>query len=357
MTSADIIIIGGGIAGASLAAKVSKTADVVLLEAEAALGYHSTGRSAAIYVVNYGTDVVRAVNRASGPALATAGVLSPRGVLIVAGEGEEHLLEGFLSEPEIRHIGPAKAVEMLPILRADKVVDAVLETSSQDIDVDLLFQGFLRQARANGARIVTNAGVSEVKQNGGWIVKTPQGDFRAPLVVNAAGAWADRVAQIAGVKPLGIQPYRRSVARLPAPAGQDVSHWPMVLNAPETWYAKPDAGKWLVSPADEDPVEPMDAWADDMVLAEGLARYQEFVTEEVARIESNWAGLRSFAPDRTPVVGFDPVAKGFFWLAGQGGYGVQTSPALSDLAMALLNGQDPALDGWIVDGLSPARFS
>ena len=154
---------------------------------------------------------------------------------------------------------------------------------------------------------------------------------------------------------LGIQPFRRSVARLPAPGGHDVSKWPMLLSATETWYAKPDAGKWLVSPADADPVAPMDAWADDMVLAEGLARYQEFVTEEVTRIEGNWAGLRSFAPDRTPVVGFDPVAKGFFWLAGQGGYGVQTSPALSVLAAELLAGRVPAFDVDIIAGLSPAR--
>ncbi len=357
MTRADIIIIGGGIAGASLAAKASGFADVVLLEGEETPGYHSTGRSAAMYVVNYGSDVVRALNRASGPALEAAGVLSPRGVLIVADESERPLLDGYLAEPEVDHIGRDAALEMVPILRAEKLADAVLETSARDIDVDLLFQGYLKTARGNGARIVTGARVTGLRRAGGWVVETPTGEFSAPLVVNAAGAWADDVAKMAGVRALGIQPYRRSVARLPAPGGRDVRNWPMLLNAPETWYAKPDAGKWLVSPAEEDPVEPMDAWADDMVLAEGIARYQEFVTEEVTRIEGSWAGLRSFAPDRTPVVGFDPAADGFFWLAGQGGYGVQTSPAMSDLAAALIDGRSPELSPWVVDGLSPARFS
>ncbi len=357
MTRADIVIVGGGIAGAGLAARVSEFADVVLLEGEDSPGYHATGRSAAMYVVNYGSDVVRALNRASGPALDAAGVLTPRGVLIVAEERERHLLDAYLAEPEVEHVGRARALEMVPILKAERLADAVLETSARDIDVDLLFQGYLKTARANGARLVTRARVTGMRRASDWIVETAAGEFSAPVVVNAAGAWADSVAAMAGVAPLGIQPFRRSVARLPAPGGHDVRGWPMLLNAPETWYAKPDAGKWLVSPAEEDPVEAMDAWADDMVLAEGIARYQEFVTEEVVRIEGSWAGLRSFAPDRTPVVGFDPAVEGFFWLAGQGGYGVQTSPAMSALAAALIGRGMPELDGWVVDGLSPARFS
>jgi len=357
MTQADIVIIGGGIAGAGLAARASQFADVVLLEVEDAPGYHSTGRSAAMYVVNYGAEVVRALNRASGTALAAAGVLSPRGVLIVANKGEKHLLDAYLAEPEVEHIGRDAALEMVPILRPEILADAVLETSARDIDVDKLLQSYLKTARANGARIVTRAKVSALRRGADWHVETPMGHFHAPIVVNAAGAWADSVAKLAGVAPIGIQPLRRSVARLPAPLGMDVRDWPMLLNASESWYAKPDAGKWLVSPAEEDPVAPMDAWADDMVLAEGLARYQEWVTAEVTRVESSWAGLRSFAPDRTPVVGFDRVANGFFWLAGQGGYGVQTSPAMSALASALIDGKTPNLDDWIVEGLSPARFA
>ena len=179
-----------------------------------------------------------------------------------------------------------------------------------------------------------------------------------PLLVNAAGAWADTVAQLAGVDPLGLTPLRRSAAILPAPEGHDVTGWPAVCSMSETWYAKPEAGKLMVSPADEDPVEPHDAWADDMVLAEGLDRYGQAVTTPVTRVERSWAGLRTFAPDRTPVVGFDAVMDGFFWLAGQGGYGIQTAPALSRLAGALLRGEDGSavLPANVVAALAPGRL-
>jgi D-arginine dehydrogenase len=177
-------------------------------------------------------------------------------------------------------------------------------------------------------------------------------------MVNAAGAWADTVAEMAGVQRLGLTPLRRSAAILPAPEGHDVRGWPAVCSMAETWYAKPEAGKLMVSPADEDPVEPHDAWADDMVLAEGLDRYAQAVTTPVTRVERTWAGLRTFAPDRTPVVGFDPTAEGFFWLAGQGGYGIQTAPALSRLAAALLKGDDgkAVLPGEVVTALAPGRL-
>jgi D-arginine dehydrogenase len=189
-------------------------------------------------------------------------------------------------------------------------------------------------------------------------VATAAGAFEAPVIVNAAGAWADTVAQLAGVATLGLTPLRRSAAILPAPEGRDVSSWPAVCSMSETWYAKPEAGKLMVSPADEDPVEPHDAWPDDMVLAEGLDRYERAVTVPVTRVERSWAGLRTFAPDRTPVVGFDPAAEGFFWLAGQGGYGIQTAPALSRLAGALLTGGDGTrvLAADVVSALAPGRL-
>lgn len=357
MTEAtDIIIIGGGIVGGSLAAEVSKFASVVLLEAEDALGYHATGRSAAMCEPNYGNAIINQITRASRPALEAADVLSPRGVMIVADDSELYLMDAIAAAQDNERLSVEEAVNLVPILNPAKVKGAVMGTAARDLDVDKLFQSRLKVARSNGAQLVNKARVSEIRFDGGlWHVLTPRGEFMAPIIVNAAGAWADQVADFAGVSAVGIQPFRRSVARLPAPGGHDVSTWPMLLSATETWYAKPDAGKWLVSSAEEEPVAPMDAWADDMVLAEGLARYQEFVTEEITRIEGNWAGLRSFAPDRTPVVGFDAVAKGFFWLAGQGGYGVQTSPALSVLAAELLAGRVPAFDADIIAGLSPAR--
>ena len=352
----DIIIVGGGIAGGSLAAAVSRDADVVLLEAEDVFGYHATGRSAAMYEPNYGNAIINELTRASLAAFEAADVLSPRGVLIVAEESELHLMDAISDAEDNERMSLEEALALVPILNLAKIKDAVMGTAAQDLDVDKLFQSRLKTARGNGARLYNKAGASAARyEKGHWHVQTGVGAFSAPVLVNAAGAWADKIAGLAGVSPLGVQPYRRSVARLPAPGGHDVSEWPMLLSATETWYAKPDAGKWLVSSAEEEPVEPMDAWADDMVLAEGLARYQEFVTEEVTRVEGNWAGLRSFAPDRTPVVGFDGAAKGFFWLAGQGGYGMQTSPALSALAVDMLMGLAPDFDVEIIAGLSPAR--
>ena len=351
----DIIIIGGGIAGGSLAAALSPDANVVLLEAEDVFGYHATGRSAAMYEPNYGNAVINTLTRASLAAFEEAEVLSPRGVLYLADESERHLMDAMAEADFNERISLEEALALVPILNLAHIKDAVLTTAAFDLDVDKLFQSRLKVARRNGAQLHTKAGVESIHFDGQWHVQTAIGAFSASILVNAAGAWADQIAAFAGVSPLGIQPYRRSVARLPAPGGLDISKWPMLLSATETWYAKPDAGKWLVSSAEEDPVDPMDAWADDMVLAEGLARYQEFVTEEVTRVEGNWAGLRSFAPDRTPVVGFDGAAKGFFWLAGQGGYGVQTSPALSALAADMIMERALSFDANIIAGLSPAR--
>lgn len=352
----DIIIIGGGIAGGSLAAAISGDADVVLLEAEDVFGYHATGRSAAMYEPNYGNTVINTLTRASHAAFIEADVISPRGVMILANENDQHLMDEIAGAEDNERISLEEAKALVPIIKLANIKDVVIATAASDLDVDKLFQNRMKIARENGARMLTGAGVSQISyRNGLWHVVTAAGEFSAPILVNAAGAWADKIAALAGVTPMGIQPYRRSVALLPTPGGHDVSDWPMLLDATETWYAKPDAGKWLVSSAEEDPVDAMDAWADDMVIAEGLARYQEFVTEEVRRVESNWAGLRSFAPDRSPVVGFDPAAKGFFWLAGQGGYGVQTSPALSALAADLLCSCTPEIDADTIAGLSPAR--
>ena len=363
--SRDVIVIGGGIAGISAAAEIAADARVLVLEGEAHPGYHSTGRSAAIFIRNYGNTTLRALNAAAEPVfLAPEGIsdsplLSPRGEMLVATGDELDVLECYIAGGEgLERLSAAQAVELVPILRPDAIAGAVIERGARDIDVERMLQGYARLLRARGGQIETRAQVSGLRRDGDhWQVTAGSETYRAPVVVNAAGAWADDLARLAGVAPMRIQPMRRSAAILPAPEGLDVSGWPLFGSVAETWYAKPEAGKLMVSPADEDPVDPHDAWPDDMVLAEGLHRYEQAVTVPVTRVERSWAGLRSFAPDRTPVAGFAPDAPGFFWLAGQGGYGVQTAPALALHAAALVTGAASALAPDIVSALSPGRFS
>ena len=362
---ADVIVIGGGIAGISAAAELARGgADVVVLEMEPQIGYHATGRSAAIFIRNYGNATLRALNAVAEPIFEQPGeisdkpLLSSRGELMVASEEELPILDAYLDgSTGIDRLTGKEAAEIVPILRADRISGAMIERGARGIDVDLLLQGYARLLRARGGRIVTGAAVSGLSQRAGsWQVDTAQEQHSAPIIVNAAGGWADEVAALAGVPRAGLQPYRRSAAIIPAPQGYDTEHWPIFGSIAETWYAKPEAGKLMVSPADEDPVDPHDAWADDMVLAEGLHRFEQAVTVPVTRVEHSWAGLRTFAPDRTPVVGFDPQADGFFWLAGQGGYGVQTAPALSRLTAALIAGGVPDVPDHVLAAMAPGRF-
>lgn len=362
---ADVIVIGGGIAGISAAAELARGgADVVVLEMERQIGYHATGRSAAIFIRNYGNATLRALNAVAEPIFEQPGeisdkpLLSPRGELMVASEEELPILDAYLDgSTGIDRLTGKEAAEIVPILRADRIAAAMIERNARGIDVDLLLQGYARLLRARGGRIVTGAAVSGLSQRVGlWHVDSAQGPHSAPIVVNAAGGWADEVATLAGLRHAGLQPYRRSAAIIPAPEGYETEHWPIFGSIAETWYAKPEAGKLMVSPADEDPVAPHDAWADDMVLAEGLHRFEQAVTVPVTRVEHSWAGLRTFAPDRTPVVGFDPQAEGFFWLAGQGGYGVQTAPALSRLTAALIAGGVPDVPDHVLAAMAPGRF-
>jgi D-arginine dehydrogenase len=364
--STDIAIIGAGIAGAGLAADLAGDFDAVLIEQEGRPGYHSTGRSAALFIQNLGNAVIRALSRASKPLFDTADpalfptpLLSQRGMLTVADEDSLPALRSLLAESEgFLEIPLDEACARVPSLRRERLVAAAYEHDAQDIDVSALHQGWLRKAKAAGARLLTDAEIAGARREAGrWRIETRAAVVDAGIVVNAAGAWADVVAEVCGLSRLGIQPMRRSIAVLPAPAGHDVSRWPLVDDADERWYMKPETGRLLVSPADEDPVDPHDAFVDDMVLAEGLDRFEQAMNIPVTRVETRWAGLRSFAPDRTPVAGFDSTADGFFWLAGQGGYGIQTSPALSKLAGALIRrAAIPAgLEG-IVPALSPDRF-
>jgi D-arginine dehydrogenase len=353
----DFLIVGGGVAGLSAAARLAPMGRVVVLEAEAQLAYHASGRSAALFEENYGRPATIALNRASRDWLVAADVLSPRGLMVVGTADEADAVARDAAAMDLRRIPPAEALALLPILDPRKVAHAAHSAAAQDLDTDRLVQGFARTARAHGAEIVTQARVTAIRRNGqGWTVTAGPREFEARLLVNAAGAWADQVALMAGVAPLGLKPLRRSMARIPAPAGHDPADWPMIFGPGETWYAKPDAGALIVSPADEDPVEPQDAWADDMVLAEGLARYEALVVAPVTRLLASWAGLRTFAPDRALVIGFAADTPGFFWLAGQGGYGMQTSPAASRLAADLIGGVAPELDPATVAALSPRRF-
>ena len=361
--SADVIVVGGGIAGISAGAEIAKDAQVLLLEAEPHIGYHATGRSAAIFIRNYGNATLRALNAMAEPffdapnGVSDTSLLSPRGELLTAAETEIADLEAYAAEAEgLARLTAADAVELVPILREDMIAAAVYEVNARGIDVDRMLQGYARLLRAGGGDIVTSARVTALRRDSGvWQVETPEATYAAPVVINAAGAWAGQVAALAGAQNIALAPKRRSAAILPAPDGYDVAAWPLFGSVAETWYAKPDAGRLMVSPADADPVSPHDAWPDDMVLAEGIDRYARSVTVPVTRVERSWAGLRTFASDSTPVVGFDARVDGFFWLAGQGGYGVQTAPALSQITAGMVVG-GMALSPILRAALAPSRF-
>lgn len=356
----DFLIIGGGIAGISAAARLAPFGEVVVLERESALGYHASGRSAAMFEQNYGSPSTVALSRASAAFFETenGGFLSPRGVMFLAKPGDEAAFRRCCDTYEAREIPREAALQRVPILREDTLGFAALHEEGRDIDTDRLLQYFAKSCRAQGGKILIQQTVTSISRSTtGWHVVTETGAFHCKTLLNAAGAWADQIAILAGVPPLNITPMRRSMARIPAPGGFDVSAWPMLLDIHEHWYAKPDAGSLIVSPAEEDPMEPFDAWPDDMVIAEGLARYQEFVTQEVTRLEASWAGLRSFAPDRNLALGPDATDKHFIWVAAQGGYGFQTAPAASQLIADLITGSPSPLDAQTLASLDPKRFA
>jgi D-arginine dehydrogenase len=355
----DFLIIGGGIAGVSAAARLAPFGKVIVIEGESHLAHHASGRSAALYEPRYGLPQVVELSLASGAYFnQVENLLTPRGLMILAKSGEDAAFEHDIATMDLPEVSIDEACARFPILNRDRVRRAASANHAWDIDTDLLMQGFVRKAKSHNAEIIVNARVTGIEKSpSGWRVITSKGDYEAATLVNAAGAWVDEIAIMAGVKPLGFQPNRRSMARIPAPAGHDVSRWPMVFGCGETWYAKPDAGALIVSPAEEHPMDPHDAFADDMVLAEGLARYEEMVTEPVTRLISNWAGLRTFSPDRGLVIGRDAEVPSFFWLAGQGGYGFQSAPAASQLAADLIFHMPSDLSSALIKSLSPGRFA
>jgi D-arginine dehydrogenase len=372
-TAADVVVIGAGIAGASVAAALAATHKVIVLEREAFPGVHSTGRSAALFSEIYGSAPIRALSRASREflyappeAFVDAPIVRPRGVLHVASAGQAAKLDAFCALPDVapavRRLSAAEGRALCPILREDYLAAAALEFGSADVDVDVLHQGWLRQLKARGGQVVVDAEVLRLdRRPGGWRLETGDLCIDAGIVINAAGAWADAVAALAGVRPVRLQPYRRTALIVAAPEGSDSDAWPMVIDTDEQFYFRPDAGALLLSPADETPCDPCDAQPDEWDIAVAIDRVQAATTLDVRRVRRSWAGLRSFTPDRTPAVGFAPDAPGFFWLAGQGGYGIQTAPAMGRLAAALVRGEpapeDLAQFGVSADDLRPDRFA
>lgn len=353
----DFLIVGGGIAGLSAAARLSTLGSVVVLEAENSVGYHASGRSAALFEETYGKPSTVALNRASKHwHLEVNGSKdTPRGLLLLGSQGTEDAFKHDLVNMEMHRVTLAEASEMVPVLNLDHVTETAFHAEAWDVDTDAALTRFAKAARENGARIITDAPVRSITRNRSWIVEANE-TYETKTIINAAGAWGDEIAKLAGVAPIGLQPMRRSVARVPSPEGHNIARWPMLFGPGEYWWAKPDAGAMLVSPADEEPVPAQDAWADDMVLAEGIARYQPHVTSEVTRLIANWAGLRTFAPDRQLVIGRDPDIPDFVWCAGQGGYGFQTAPAASQFLADQIAARDPELDPETVARLTPDRL-
>lgn len=352
----DIIIIGGGVAGLSAAAHLAPHASITLLEREPQLAYHASGRSAAMYLACYGNDTVRALNEASRAGHDAAGVLSPRGMLKLGATGQEDLLTREAAALGMEPVDLDFAASRFPILNRDTVSRAAWLEDAFALDTDALCQHFARKARAAGAQIELKREVASITRDTRWRIDAGGDSFTADILVNAAGAWADQIATMAGIAPIGFRPLRRSMAVLPAPGGRDVAHWPFTEAAGEAWYAKPEGGRLVVSPSEEDPVPPHDAFADDMVIAEGLARFESMVTEPVTRVETTWAGLRTMSPDRALVLGHDTTHPDFIWCAGQGGYGFQTAPAAGQLIADLALGRPPEIGSKAAQSLSPARF-
>lgn len=354
--SFDIAIIGAGIAGASVAGELAGKARIALIEMESAPGYHTTGRSAALYTETYGPAPIRALTRASGPFLtqppasfADHSFLSERGVLMLARTDQVESLEALINEvqgqSDFVRLSPAQTREMAPLVKAENLAGSAYEVGARDIDVNALHQAYLRQFRQSGGALFSSAPVTDLSHSQtGWTLQTKEHEIQATVVVNAAGAWADEVGALAGAVSIGLVPKRRTGILIATPDGLQSSEWPVAIDIDENFYMRPDAGRLMISPADETPSPPCDAQPDEMDVAVCVDRIHQAFNIEVKRIENKWAGLRSFVADKSPVCGFDPQAKDFFWLAGQGGYGIQTSPALARVAAAQIMREEIAQD-------------
>jgi D-arginine dehydrogenase len=365
-TDFDVVVIGAGMAGATAAVHLAPHRRVALIEAEEAPGFHTTGRSAALWLLNYGPPDVRELSRLSRsffespPAgFAEVPLMRHRTVLLLAGPGQQAALDTTLAEGiALRRVTPAEAAAMVPALRPGYAVGGAVEDDAFDMDVAAILQGFLRVLRSQGGVLALRHRAGRIERQGGlWQVETTTaGVFRAPVVVNTAGAWGDAVAGLAGVAPLGLEPCRRTAAIID-PSPFDVERWPMVCDVEERWYARPEARtRLMVSPADQTPSHPHDIRPEELDIATGIDRMQQALDIPVRRVEHAWAGLRTFTPDGSLAFGWDAAAEGFFWAVGQGGYGIQTSPAAGQLIADLVLGRDPGEAAAILSRIDPARF-
>ena len=348
----DFLIVGAGIAGASIGHFLAAHGRTIVLERESQPGYHSTGRSAALFMESYGTPQVRALTLASRAFLeappagfADGPILSPRGALLIAAPGQDAELAALWQvmqsiSPRGRLLDADGAREVVPALRRERVLGAVFEPEAADIDVHRLHHGFLRSIRRHGGAIMGDAEVVQVGRDdrGQWQVDAGGVRYRAPVLVNAAGAWCDTIAALAGVAPIGLVPKRRSIFTFSPPSDLDATHWPLFGSVDERWYVKPDAGLLLGSPANADPVPAQDVQPEDLDIAHAIDRIEAETTLAV-QPRRRWAGLRSFVADGDLVGGFAPDAPGFFWVAAQGGYGIQTSAAMGEACAALARGE------------------
>ncbi len=369
----DFVIVGAGMAGASTAHFLADKGNVLLLEMESQPGYHTTGRSAALFSEAYGNGSIRALT-SGGRAFLTdppdgfsnTPILTPRGAMFVGREDQMAALDevyeaGWEHTDTIQRLTAVEVRDRVPVLREDYVAAGVLESNAMDIDVNALHQGFLRGARAKGAQLLVDARVKALeRQNNAWLVHAGGCDIVAKVVINAAGAWCDQLAEMAGAERVGLMPKRRTAILFQGPVHIPFCEWPAFIDADEEFYARPESGALMGSPADETPMEPCDVQPEELDIAIAVDRLQRATTLEIKHISRSWAGLRSFVADKSPVVGFDPQIEGFFWLAGQGGYGIQTAPSIGRVSAALAVSDvvpdDLVKVGVRSEDLSPARF-
>lgn len=371
----DIIVLGGGIAGISAAARLAQSARVAVLEREDAIGYHSSGRSATFYHFGIGDRTVRALTSFSRPffeeppvALSAEPFCVPKPALFVARAemipalNELHREMSHFSS-DLSKVGPQEILDLVPVMRVgpEAIVAGVVDRGGRKLDANALLQAYARAVKRGGGEVVHSASATSIRREGGlWCVTTEQGEWRASVLVNATGAWADETAKLAGVRPLGVSPLRRTIIVFDPPEGVAVADWPFVKTAVNEFYMLPEAGRLLASPVDEIPSPPLDAQPEEYDLALAAYRVEEFTTMSVRRIAHRWAGLRSFVADRIPTAGFAPDAPGFFWLVGQGGYGLQTAPAMAEATAALILGEPwperLAALGVMPDAIGPQRL-
>lgn len=372
MIDCDVCVVGAGIAGASVAGRLAEDRSVVLIEAEPHPGHHTTGRSVAIYTETLVGALIQPLTSASRDffhappeGFSEIPLMRRRDVVQFGRRDQFETLRAMQRDLEGtgaggRWLEQEEILSLIPILRPERAAGGVLDQGAFDMDVDAMHQGWLRRLRSAGGRLLTDAPLGRADWAGGrWSITAGEHDIEADVLVNAAGAWGDVVAKLAGVAPVGLQPRRRTISVMAAD-GFDVNPWPMGHEADNQLYFKPDAGRLLVSAMEQTPSDPCDAYPDDMEVAEALHLFSEMVTLPIRRPQRTWAGLRTFAPDEQPVAGYDPDHPGFFWLVGQGGAGIQTSPALSETAAALVRRErvpdEIAAFGVTTERLGPGRF-